>query len=77
MALKYQQNAALIFQLELLLESDEPAAFLATLQRVAERKAFQAARNADRQAADEWQGLANACARVAQELEAASALTDC
>ena len=78
MALKTQQNSALIFQLERLLEYDEPAAFVATLQRTAERKAFQAARANDRQAAKDWQALAKACARIAQELlEANSALADC
>lgn len=70
MALKAQQNGALIFQLERLLEADEPAAFVATLQRTAERKAFAAARAGDRKGAEEWQSLAKACARVAKELEA-------
>jgi len=73
MALKAQQNSAIIFQLERLLEADEPAAFLATLQRTAERRAFAAARASDRQAAEQWQGLASACARVGAELS----LTDC
>ena len=72
MALSAQQNGALVFQLERLLEADEPAAFLATLQRTAERKAYAAARAADRAAAAHWQGLANACASVAQALEPAA-----
>ena len=78
MALKAQQNSALICQLERLLEADEPAAFVATLHRTAERKAFHAARASDRQGADEWQAVANACARIAQELlEPNYALADC
>lgn len=77
MALKAQQNGALIFQLERLLEADEPAAFVATLQRTAERKAHAAARASDRQAAGQWQALAKTCARVAQALlEPSSALAD-
>ena len=78
MALKAQQNSALIFQLERLLEADEPVAFVATLQRTAERKAFQAARADNRQAADQWQAVAKACASIAQALlEPNYALADC
>jgi hypothetical protein len=73
MALNAQQNSALIFQLERLLEASEPAAFLATLHRTAERKAYAAARASDRQGAEQWQELASACARVSAELS----LTDC
>ena len=77
MALKAQQNSALIFQLERLLEADEPIAFVATLHRTAERKAFQAVRASDRQAADQWQAVAKACASIAQELlEPSSELAD-
>src|SRR5260370_20278304 len=44
MSLNAQQNDALKFQLAQLLEYDEPAAFVATLQRLAARKAFLASR---------------------------------
>lgn len=71
MALNAQQNDAIHFQLGQLLEFGEPAAFLATLQRIAEHMAFKAARAADRDEAEQWNALSLACAHVGHELERA------
>jgi hypothetical protein len=72
MPLNAQQDDALKFQLSKLLEYDEPAAFVATLQRITARKAFLASRAPNYDAAIKWQELADACARVALELESAA-----
>jgi len=69
MSLNAQQNDALKFQLAQLLDYDEPAALIATLQRIAERKAYAASRASNTDAAIEWQRLAEAAKRVAAELE--------
>lgn len=69
MELNAQQKDAVHFQLSQLLEFDEPAAFVATLQRVAERKAFQAMRAADPSATASWHALAIACAKIGEELQ--------
>jgi hypothetical protein len=70
MSLKAQEKEALTFQLVALLEHDEPSAFLATLQRMAERKAFSATRGAiDYDAALRWQGLADALTIAREALE--------
>jgi NAD-dependent oxidoreductase involved in siderophore biosynthesis len=69
MSLNAQQKSALAFQLAELLEHDEPNAFLVTLQRIAEREAFnEARRNLDYHQALRWQTIAEAVARVRLEL---------
>jgi hypothetical protein len=68
--LKAHEKDALMFQLSQLLEHDEPSAFLATLQRMAERKAFGSTRGqVDYAAALSWQELADALAIARQALE--------
>jgi hypothetical protein len=67
--LKSHEKDALNFQLATLLEHDEPSAILATLQRVAERKAYASTRAEHYDAALSWQELADALASVRQELE--------
>jgi hypothetical protein len=52
-----------------LLEHDEPAAFLATLQRLCERQAFFQSRRDDRDETQAWQALADALHAVRQALE--------
>jgi hypothetical protein len=79
--LKAHEKQALIFQLESLFECDETSAILATLQRIAERKAFACTRGrVDYEAALSWQALADALHAVRGELELAerrkSRLTD-
>ena len=56
--------------LGLLLEADEPEAMVASLRRLAERKAWSAARGAlvDRQAAQRWLALAEALAKVERQV---------
>ena len=56
--------------LGLLLEADEPEAMVASLRRLAERKAHYAIRGArvDRQAAQRWQALAEALAKVERQV---------
>ena len=56
--------------LGLLLEADEPEAMVASLRRLAECKAWGAARNAlvDRQAAQRWLALAEALAKVERQV---------
>lgn len=68
MSLNAQQKDALAFQLAELLECGEPLAFVATLHRIAERQAVQAARSADQSHAVHWQAIANALALAAAEL---------
>ena len=80
--LKINEKNALIFQLEQLFEHDETSAIIATLQRIAERKAFSFTRNGrqDYQTALRWQELADVLHAVRFELELAerqrSRLTD-
>lgn len=71
--LKSNEKSALIFQLEQLFEYDETSAIIATLQRIAERKAFSFTRNGrrDYQTALRWQQLADALDAVSLELELA------
>ena len=71
--LKPNEKSALIFQLEQLFEYDETSAIIATLQRIAERKAFACTRNGrqDYQTALRWQQLADALDAVSLELELA------
>ena len=71
--LKINEKHALIFQLEQLFEHDETSAIIATLQRIAERKAFSFTRNGrqDYQTALRWQELADALHAVRFELELA------
>ena len=56
--------------LGLLLEADEPEAMVASLRRLAERKAWYAVRGAlvDRQAAQRWLALAEALAKVERQV---------
>ena len=56
--------------LGLLLEADEPEAMVASLRRLAERKAWCAVRGAivDRQAAQRWLALAEALAKVERQV---------
>ena len=56
--------------LGLLLEADEPEAMVASLRRLAERKAWYAVSGAliDRQAAQRWQALAEALAKVERQV---------
>jgi hypothetical protein len=80
--LKPHEKDALAFQMATLLEYDEPSALLATLQRLAERKAFSATRgHVDYESALRWQGLADALASVRLELERQACqprqVTDC
>ena len=69
--LKTHEKEALIFQLAALFEHDETSAILATLQRIAERKAFAFARGAqiDHELALRWQDFADALASIRAELE--------
>ena len=71
--LKPNEKSALIFQLEQLFEYDETSAIIATLQRIAERKAFSFTRNGrqDYQTALRWQQLADALDAVSLELSLA------
>jgi hypothetical protein len=64
MSLNAQQKDALAFQLIALLDCDQPDAFLATLQRMAERQAFHEARGRDLDQAMSWQVIADSVARV-------------
>lgn len=74
MPLNVQEKLALRDQIELLLEADEPEAILATLQRMAERKAHGVTRGKISELeALRWQALADACAAVEKELELANA----
>jgi hypothetical protein len=70
-ALKAHEKQALIFQLQHLFEHNETNAILATLQRIAERKAFACTRNGrrDYETALQWQELADALAIATQALE--------
>jgi hypothetical protein len=56
--------------LGLLLEADEPEAMVASLRRLAERKAWFAVRGAlvDRQAAQRWLALAEALVKVERQV---------
>ena len=69
--LKINEKHALIFQLEQLFDHDETSAILATLQRIAERKAFSFTRRQDYEAAIKWQALADAFDAVSRELKRA------
>jgi hypothetical protein len=62
--LKAHEKDALKFQIGELLEHDETSAILATLHRVAERKAYSCAKARDFAAALNWQELADALASV-------------
>ena len=74
MPLSEQEKNGLRDQLALLLEANEPESILATLQRLAERKAHSVTRGAITELeALRWQALADACASAAQELERANA----
>ena len=74
MPLSEQEKNGLRDQLALLLEANEPESILATLQRLAERKAHSVTRGAITELeALRWQSLANACASAAQELDRANA----
>ena len=68
--LKTHEKHALIFQIGQLFEYDQPSAILATLHRIAERKALATARrDKDFDAAIQWQALADALQAVSRELE--------
>jgi len=68
--LKSNEKIAMIFQLEQLFEHDETSAIIATLHRIAERKAFSFTRGRqDYQIALRWQELADALHAVKFELE--------
>jgi hypothetical protein len=55
--LKVDEKRAIEFLLSELVNADEPMAMLATLQRVAERMAFRAAKLNDHEYATKWQAL--------------------
>ena len=68
--LKTHEKHALIFQIGQLFEYDQPSAILATLHRIADRKALAAARrDKDYETAIQWQALAQAIEAVSRELE--------
>ena len=68
--LRTQEKHALIFQIGQLFEYDEPSAILATLHRIADRKALAAARrDKDYETAIKWHALADALQAVSRELE--------
>ena len=68
--LNEQERDTLRHFLGLLLEADEPEAMVASLRRLAERKAHYAIRGAlvDRQAAQRWLALAEALANVERQV---------
>jgi hypothetical protein len=68
------ERDALRHLLVLLLEADEPEAMVASLRRLAERKAWYAVRGAlvDRQAAGRWSALAEALAKVERQVNAST-----
>ena len=75
--LRTQEKHALIFQIGQLFEYDEPSAILATLHRIADRKALAAARrDKDYETAIKWQALAEALQAVSRELERRAPSTD-
>jgi hypothetical protein len=75
--LKPHEKQALIFQLAALFECDEPSAVVATLHRIAERKAFACTRGrVDYDGALSWQALADALHIVRLELELAERRRD-
>ena len=68
--LKTHEKHALIFQIGQLFEYDQPSAILATLHRIAERKALATARrDKDYETAIKWHALAQALEAVSRELE--------
>ena len=68
MSLTPEEKSALAAQLLMLLEHNEPESILATLRRVAERKAADQLQTEREQS--RWAALATACQRVEQELNA-------
>ena len=75
--LKTHEKHALIFQIGQLFEYDQPSAILATLHRIADRKALAAARrDKDYETAIQWQALADALQAVSRELERRTPSTD-
>lgn len=63
-----KEQVVLSEYLMLLLNADEPKAFLGCLKRIAERKAFLETRgDMDRVAAQQWQGMVDAIAQVEYE----------
>jgi hypothetical protein len=75
--LRTQEKHALIFQIGQLFEYDQPSAILATLHRIADRKALAAARrDKDYETAIQWQALADAIQAVSRELERRAPNTD-
>ena len=74
MLLTEQEKEGLRQQLQLLLEADEPEAVLATLRRIAERKAHSVTRGAiSDNEARRYQALAEALHAVEDELDRAHA----
>jgi hypothetical protein len=67
------ERAALHEYLGLLLDADEPGAFLGSLRRIAERKAHSFTRGKiDADECGEWLALADALIQVEQKLHAAA-----
>lgn len=72
--LKPNEKSALVAQLALLLDYNEPSAMLAMFQRIAELRAYSGAQHVDYDHAMRWQTLAAALATVRAELERRSPL---
>ena len=69
MHLTNQEKAILHSYLGLLLDADEPLAFLGAFRRVAELKAFSVTRGKiEPKAGQQWSDLANALARVERDI---------
>ena len=72
MRLSELERAALHEYLGLLLDADEPGAFLGSLRRIAERKAHSFTRgNIDADECGQWLALAEALTQVEEKLHAA------
>ena len=73
MRLSEQEQAAFRHYLWVLLDANEPRAFLSSLRRLAERKAHSFTRGKiDADECGEWLALAEALAQVEQKLHAAA-----
>lgn len=69
MKLSEQEKAALINYLGVLLDADEPNAFLGSLRRIAERKAHSFTRGLIQKAeCEQWWALADALSKVEREI---------
>jgi hypothetical protein len=71
MKLSEQEKIALMHYLGLLLDADEPKAFLGSLRRVAERKAHSFIHaKIDENDCEQWYALAEALSKVEHEIHA-------